>query len=253
LNERMGWTEGARAVRLVAAREIGSSLDSWIAPIAAIAFTLLANSIFMNGFFLSGKLDLTPYFDLLPLLFAFFLPAISMRLWAEEKKHRTVEFLLTLPIRPFQAVLGKYLAALFLFGLFLFGSAPLPILLEALGEPDRGLFVSGYLGAFLLGGFLLALGSLCSALSRDQIVAFVTSTLAGFFLVLSGDERVVAVLDGLFPSLALGTFIATNVSALTPYRALERGLVELSSILYFVGLSGVALWVSSLFLERSRA
>jgi ABC-2 type transport system permease protein len=249
----MGFAEGARAVRLIALREIGASFDSWIAPIAAIAFTLLANSIFMNGFFLSGKLDLTPYFDLLPLLFAFFLPAISMRLWAEETKHRTIEFLLTLPIRPFQAVLGKYLAALFLFGLFLLGSLPLAFLLEALGEPDRGLIVAGYLGAFLLGAFLLALGMLCSALARDQIVAFVTTALVGFFLVQVGDERVVAILDGLFPSLALGTFLSANVSALAPYHALERGLVELSALVYFAGGAGILLWISALWLERSRA
>ncbi len=249
----MGFREGARAVRIVAAREVGAIFDSHIATIAAIAFTLLANTIFMNGFFLSGKVDMTPYFDLLPLLFAFFLPAVSMRLWAEEKKHRTIELLLTLPIRPFQAVLGKFLAALVLFGLFLLGSLPIPLLLEVLGSPDRGLLVSGYLGAFFLGSLLLALGSLCSALSADQITAFVTSALIGVFLVLSGDERVVAVLDGLAPSAALGTFLATHLSALTPYRALERGLMELSAVVYFAGLSAAALWISSLHLERSRA
>src|SRR5262245_2303403 len=127
--ERQGARAFARGARLVAARELGAAFDSGIATIAAVTFTLLANSIFMNEFFLTGTLDMTSFFDLLPLLLAFFLPALSMRLWAEERKSRTIELLFTLPIRPLQAVLGKYLAALALYGLFLACTLPLPVML----------------------------------------------------------------------------------------------------------------------------
>ena len=243
---------GARLVGLVARREIGAAFDAGIAWVAAAVYTLLSNSIFMNEFFLAGTVDMTPFFDLQPLLLAFFLPALSMRLWAEEKKQRTVEFLLTLPVRPLQVVLGKYLAALFLYGLLLLGSLPIPIMLVVLGEPDLGRIASGYLGLAGLGAFLLAFGGLLSALSRDQIVAFVISTLAGFAFVLTGEPRVVAVLDGLAPDLAVGSILANHLSVLPAYGQLVRGVVELSSVLRFLLGAGLFLQATALFLERDR-
>jgi ABC-2 type transport system permease protein len=240
-------------VRLVAARELGAAFDTGIATIAAVAYTLLASSIFMNEFFLTGVVDMTGFFDTQPLLLAFFLPALSMRLWAEEKKSRTVELLFTLPVRPLAAVLGKYLAALALHGLFLACTLPIPVMLEALGEPDRGAIAAGYLGLALFGALFLAFGGLLSALARDQIVAFVASTLAGYAFVLSGNERVAGVLDGLAPSLALGSLLREHLSVLTPYGEFVRGIVRLSSLVYFGSLSALALWATALVLERDRA
>ena len=241
-----------RGFRLVAAREIGANFDSGIAYVATIAFALLANSIFMNEFFLTGTVDMRGFFELLPLLLAFFLPALSMRLWAEEKKSRTIELLLTLPVRPVQCVLAKFAAALVVYGLFLACSLPIPIMLEVLGEPDRGLIVSGYVGLTLFGALFLAFGGLFSALSSDQIVAFVTSTLAGYALVLSGNERVVAILDGLLPRLGLGSFLRDHVSVLPPYHEFVRGVLELSSLAYFVLLGALFLWATALVLEKDR-
>ena len=200
-------------VLCMAARELGSYFDGKIAYVYTIAFVVLANSIFMNEFFLTGTVDMTGFFDLMPLLLPIFLPAVTMRLWAEERKTRTLELLLTMPIRPVQAVLGKYLAALSLYGLFLAGSLPIVIMLYALGDPDGGLIVSGYLGLIGFGGVFLALGMAMSALSSDQIVAFVATTVVGFLFVLIGDDRVVAVLDGLDPALGLGTWLSTSRSA----------------------------------------
>ncbi|MSR62452.1 MAG: ABC transporter permease [Planctomycetes bacterium] len=249
LSPRAFWS----GVHLVAARELGAAFDSGIATIATIALTLLASSIFMNEFFLTGTVDMTPFFDLLPLLLAFFLPALSMRLWAEEKKSRTIELLFTLPIRPLQAVLGKYLAALALYGLFLACTLPIPVMLCALGAPDLGAIASGYLGLVAFGALFLAFGGLLSALARDQIVAFVTSTLVGFAFVLSGEERAVSVLDGLFPALSLGSFLREHLSVLVPYGEFVRGVVRLSAGAYFVLLSGFFLWATALVLERDRA
>ena len=236
----------------IAARELGASFDSGIAYVFTIAFCVLANSIFMNEFFLTGHVDMTGFFDLLPLLLAFFLPAISMRLWAEERKQRTVELLLTLPIRPIQAILGKYVAALGLYGLFLVGSLPIPIMLAFLGEPDVGLILSGYAGLVLFGALFLSFGSFLSALSSDQIVAFVTSTLVGFLFVLTGNESVVAILDGLFPSLAIGTFLYESVSVMPHYDAFVRGVIHLSSLLYFALLSALFLWSCAIVLRKNR-
>jgi len=252
-SERLGARAFLRGVGLVAGRELGAAFDSGIATVATVALTLLANSIFMNEFFLTGTLDMTGFFDLLPLLLAFFLPALSMRLWAEEKKSRTIELLFTLPIRPLQAVLGKYLAALALFGLFLACTLPIPLMLELLGTPDRGAILAGYLGLVAFGALFLAIGGFLSALARDQITAFVVSTLAGFALVLSGEERVASVLDGLFPALALGSFLRENVSALPPFGEFVRGVVRLSAVSYFALLSALFLWATALVLERNRS
>ena len=237
---------------VIARRELGAYFDSSIAYVYTIAFALLANSVFMNEFFLTGTVDMGGYFDLMPLFLAFFIPAVTMRLWAEERKQRTVELLLTLPIRPVQAVLGKYLAALGLFVLFLVSSAPIVVMLVALGEPDLGEIAAGYLGLLLFGSFLLGLGTLLSALSADQIVAFVTSTLVGFAFVLTGDPRVAAVLDGLFPALGLGTLLFESISALPPYETFVRGVIELSAVTYFVLMTVAPLWISALVLERNR-
>ncbi len=245
-----GFVAGAR---LVAGRELAAYFDSSIAYVYTIAFVVLASSIFMNEFFLTGTVDMTGFFDLLPLLLAIFLPAVTMRLWAEERRQRTIELLLTLPIRPIQAILGKYVAALGLFALFLVGSLPIPIMLAVLGDPDVGLILSGYAGLLLLGAQFLAFGMFLSALSGDQIVAFVSSALVGFLFVLTGDDRVVAVLDGLFPAASIGTFLYESVSALPHYDAFVRGLVELSSVVYFGAMSAAFLWATALVLERNRA
>jgi ABC-2 type transport system permease protein len=251
--ERQGTRVYLRGVALVAARELGAAFDGGVATLATIAFTLLSNGIFLNEFFLTGALDMTPYFDLQPLLLSFFLPALSMRLWAEEKKSRTLELLFTLPLVPSQAVLGKFLAALGLYGLFLACSLPLPIVLEVLGTPDHGAILAGYGGLVCFGALYLALGGLCSALARDQIVAFTVSTLAGFALVLSGEDRVVSVLDGLAPALALGSHLRENLSVLPPFNEFVRGIVRLSALTYFVGLSALCLWATTLVLERERS
>lgn len=238
---------------VVARRELGAYFDSAIAYVYTIAFALLANSVFMNEFFLTGTVDMTGYFDQMPLFFAFFIPAVTMRLWAEEKKQRTVELLLTLPIRSMQAVLGKYLAAMVLLALFLASSLPIVVMLFALGSPDLGLIAAGYAGLLLFGGFLLGIGMLFSALSSDQIVAFVVSTLVGFLFVLTGDERVVAVLDGLFPALGIGTFLYESFSALPHYDGFVRGVIELSSVVYFALMTFAPLWIAALVLEKSRS
>ena len=240
-------------VLVVAGRELLGNFDSRIAYVYTIAFVVLANSIFMNEFFLTGTVDMTAFFDLMPLLLPVFLPAITMRLWAEERKQRTLEMLLTMPIRPVQAVLGKYLAALALYGLLMLGSLPIVVMLGALGEPDGGLILGGYLGMFLFGAQFLAVGMFLSSLCSDQIVAFVTTSVSIFLFVLLGDDRVVAVLDGLFPALQPGTWLYESVSVMPHYEAFVRGVIGLPGLVYFAGFSALFLWATGLALERNRA
>lgn len=236
----------------VAVRELGQAFDSPIAYVTAIGFVLLANSSFMNESFLSGRVDMTPFFQLLPMLFVFFLPAITMRSWAEEKKTRTFEVLMTLPLTSNQVALGKFIAGLALLALWLAGSLPIVGMLAYLGQPDPGPILGGYLGALLLGSLFLAFGLLLSALSSDQIVAFVLAAVVGAFFVLTGNPRVVAMLDGLFPDLAPGTWLYEHVSALPPYEEFLRGSVRLSNVGWFLGFTLLFLWSSSRIVERNR-
>jgi ABC-2 type transport system permease protein len=252
-DERLGPARFARGVRLIFARELAASFDTKIAYVYTVSFVLLANAIFMNDFFLVGTVDMSRYFELLPLLLPFFLPAITMRLWAEERKQRTIELLLTLPIAREQAILGKYLAAYALYALLLLGSLPIVVMLCVLGDPDLGRIAAGYVGLGLLGAQFLAFGGFFSALTADQVVAFVVSALFGYFLVLSGDERVVAVLDGLAPRLSGGTLLRDTVSVLPHVEATRRGALDLATFVYFLGTTAVFLWGTARVLERSRA
>ena len=249
---RFGARDALVGVWEIFKREVGGYFDSSIAYVYTVAFIALATSQYMNDFFLAGTSDMAPFFQRLPLFVAFFVPAVTMRLWAEEKKTRTIELLLTLPILPAQAVLGKYLAALALFLVFLAGTLPIPVMLFALGHPDLGVILSGYLGLAALGGFYLALGMFFSALTGDQIVAFILSAVAGLVLVLTGDDRVVAILDGLSPALGAGTALYEHLSVIPPYEAMVRGLIGLEHLAYFGLLSALCLWLNIRFLERDR-
>jgi len=244
-----GWLTG---VRLIASRELAAYFESSIAYVFAIAFVVLANTVFMNEFFIAGRADMTAYFDLMPMLLPVFLPALTMRLWAEERRLRTIETLLTLPITPLQAVIGKYLAAFGLFLILLLGSLPIVVMLYLLGPPDGGLILGGYIGVILLGAMLLALGTFLSALSRDQIVAFVLAAVFGLFIVLTGDDRVAAILDGLTPDVAIGSLLRDVISATPRYASFVRGMIEPAALVYFIGLSAALLWLNALLLGRVR-
>ena len=253
VSNRLTPGEFVAGVRVVAGRELGAYFGSGIAVVYTVAFVILSNSIFMNEFFLSGRIDMRPYFETMPLLLAVFLPAVTMRSWAEERKGRTIEVLLTLPLVPLQATLGKFLAALALYAFFLLGSVPIVIMLAVLGRPDFGQIAAGYLGLLGLGMLLLSAGTFLSALSGDQIIAFVTSALVAFALVLAGNDRVVAVLDGLFPALGVGTFLLETFSIAPHYGAFVAGAVPLSAVIYFGLGSAAFLWINALVLERNRA
>ena len=206
----------------------------------------------MNSFFLDAVVDMSTYFDMLPFLLIPFIPAITMRAWAEEHAQHTFEMLMTLPLHPAQIVLGKYSATLAFYAVVLTGSLPIVVMLTFLGEPDLGLIAASYLGALLLGAFFLSFGLFASGLTRDQIVAFVLATLIGFAFVLSGHEKVVEVLDGLAPTLQLGTWLYDSVSVLPHYETFGRGVVALADLIYFVLMSSFFVLMNYISLQRTR-
>ena len=249
---KLGLSVFASGTKIVLGRELAAYFDSPIAYIYAAVFLVLSSTIFMNSFFLEAVVDMSAYFDVLPFLLIPFVPAITMRSWAEERAQHTFELLMTLPLHAFQVVLGKYLAALCFYIIILLGSLPIVFMLAWLGEPDLGLIAASYLGAVLLGAFFLAFGLFVSGLTQDQIVAFVLGTLLGFVFVLSGHEKVVEIIDGLTPSWQMGTWFYQSISVMPHYQAFGRGLISLEALLYFLLLSGFFVWLNEITLRQSK-
>jgi len=239
-------------VRVIFTREIAAYFDSSIAYVFASVFLLLSGSIFMNSFFLNSIVDMSEYFRMLPLLLLLAIPAITMRTWSEEHAQGTFELLMTLPLRSFPVVLGKYLACLSFYLLVLAGSFPIVLMLLWLGQPDLGLIASSYLGGVFLGACFLALGVFISGISGEQIVTFMLSAFACSLLVLSGHEKVVEVLDGLAPARQIGTWLYDSVSVIPHYEAFCRGVVSLGDVIYFVSLIIFFLVMNEITLRLSR-
>lgn len=252
MHDRLRPKDFARGIGVIFVREINAYFDAPIAYVYASVFLILSCSTFMNAFFLNGVLDMAPYFDLFPFFLIPFIPAITMRAWAEEHSQHTIELLMTMPLLSIQIVLGKYLSALVFYLAVLLGTLPIVFMLLFLGSLDLGLIFSSYLGALCLGAFFLSFGLFASGLTRDQIVAYVIAVLLGFVFVLSGHEMVVEILDGLAPAYHIGSLLYESLSIAPHYSAFTRGIIALPSVLYFALLSAFFLWMNDLSLKRDR-
>lgn len=243
----------AAGVRTVLARELSGWFDAPIAWLAVAAASAASTAWFMNGFFLAGRVDMSAFFEALPFLYLAFVPALAMRLWSEDLRTRTFELWMTLPLRPAQIVAGKFLAASCVLAAFLACTLGIVVLLAALGDADLARIACGYAGAFLLGALLLAIGGLCSALTADQVLAYVATALVGAALVALGDARVVAVVDGWAPALQLGSALERSIALAPHYEAFVAGTVPLRSLAWFLGLIAAALAVNAWSVARERA
>jgi len=250
--DRLTSSEYARGVAVILGREFEAFFDAPIAYVYATAFLALSCAIFMNAFFLNGVLEMRSYFDVLPYLLIAFVPAITMRIWAEERALHTIELLMTFPMQPSQIVIGKFLSALTFYTIVLCGTLPIPAMLLWLGDPDLGLLFANYLGAVFLGALFLAFGMFASGLTRDQIVAFVLAALVGSVFVLSAHEKVVEILDGLMLDWQMGTLVYESLSIGPHLMQFARGVIGLSAVLYFVLMTAFFLWMNTLFLNRSK-
>lgn len=228
-------------------REFGAYFNSPIAYIFIIAFLVLNSGLFMTGFFLNGTADLRSFFGNLPFFLIFFIPAVSMRLWAEDKRTGTFELLMTLPMPTRDVMMGKYLAALAFYLVALIGTLPLAIMVNVLGNPDVGAITSGYLGAALLGALYLAVGMFTSGLMRDQISAVILGIMACFLIFILGVPGVAATIDGWLPGA--GSLLQHFLGLSEHFDMMLRGVVALGDLIYFVGLSAVFLTLNALWLE----
>ena len=242
-----------RSALIVAKRELVAYFASPLAYVFIVIFLALAGALtfHVGGFFERGQADLEAFFTFHPWLYLFLVPALSMRLWAEERKAGTLEFLMTLPITTGQAVVGKFLAAWIFAGIALALTFPVWITVAWLGDPDHGVIATGYLGSWLMAGGYLAVGSALSALTRNQVIAFVLAAAACFLLLLAGADVVQSFLRSFLPDN-----VASAVASLSfqgHFQALSQGALELKDLVYFVALIGCALIVNTLTVELKKA
>jgi len=215
-------------------RELGSYFSTPVAYVFIVIFLMLSGvfTFYMGGLYERGQADLQAFFNYLPWLYLFLIPAISMRLWAEERKSGSIELLMTLPISISQAVLGKFLAAWLFIGIALFLTFPLWLTVNYLGEPDNLVILSGYIGAFLMAGAYLAIGSCISAITRNQVIAFVISVVVSFGFILSGFPLVLDFFKDWVPQIIVNAI--SSMSFLTHFNAIIKGVIDLRDIVYFV-------------------
>ena len=238
-------------VTAVARRELSAYFNSIIAYIFMVVFVLISCGLYMLDFFLSQRADMRSFFSSLPIVLCVFLPAITMRLWAEDRRGNTLELLLTFPMQTHELVIGKFLASLIFFTLTLATSMTIPITLVSLGQPDLGPIGGAYLGSLLSGAFFLALGIFISGLCRDQIVAFISALILCFGLVFVGTDLVSATIDGWISGG--GTLLKILFGMLPHYASFARGIIDWRDVLYFVSGTAIFLVLNGFWLEgRSR-
>jgi len=234
-------------------RELFSYFATPLAFVFIVVF-LFATGIFtfyIGDFFRAGRADLQTFFVFHPWLYLFLIPAISMRLWAEERKSGTLEILLTLPIPIWAAVLGKFLAAWVFAGFALALTFPLWVSVNFLGDPDNGVIIASYAGSFLLAGGYLAIGTALSATSSNQVIAFVLTVVVCFLFMASGLPLVLDALTGWAPQFLVNT--VASFSFLSHFQSIQKGVIDIRDLAYFTALIGFWLFVNTVLIEQRKA
>ena len=234
-------------------RELAGYFSTPIAAVFIVIFLLLSGAFtfYLGNFFPRGQADLAPFFNFHPWLYLVLIPALAMRLWAEERKGGTIELLFTLPITLTEAVVGKFLAAWCFTGIALALTFPIWITVNVLGSPDNGVIVAGYIGSLLMAGGFLAIGSCISAVTKNQVIAFVVSVLVCLGFILSGFPMVLDFFSGWSPDFFVT--LISSFSFLTHFQAISKGVIDLRDLVYFLSLIVFWLFATAIVLEMKKA
>lgn len=237
----------------IAKRELSGYFASPVAYVFIVIFLLLAGffTFMAGGFFERGEASLTSFFVWHPWLYLFLVPAVGMRLWSEERRLGTMELLLTMPITPWQAIVGKFLASWIFLALALLLTFPLVFTVLYLGPADVGVIFAGYVGSCLLAGAYLAISCMTSALTRNQVVSFILSVVACLFLILAGWPPVTNLLVRWAPNWLVKGVAAFSV--MPHFDGIQRGVLDSRDLLYFASLVGFALFSTSVIIRSHRA
>lgn len=234
-------------------RELGSYFTTPLAYIFIVIYLFLSGvfTFYLGNLFAGGEATLQPFFMFHPWLYLFLIPAITMRLWAEERKSDTIELLLTLPITLTQAVIAKFLAAWAFIGVALMLTSPLWLTVNYLGEPDNGIVFASYLGSLLMAGAYLAIGSCISALTKSQVIAFVITLVICFAFVLSGHPMFLDFFSGWAPQFLIDAI--SSFSFVTHFNAIIKGVIDVRDIIFFISLIALWLFATVLVIELKKA
>lgn len=241
------------AIWTIFKRELAGYFTTPIAYVFLVIFVFLSGTFtfYLGNFFARGQADLESFFDFHPWLYLFLVPALAMRLWAEERRSGTIELLLTLPITTLQAVLGKFLAAWAFTGVALLLTFPLWVTVNYLGEPDNGVILASYLGSLLMAGAFLAIGACLSAVTRNQVIAFVVTVVVCLLFVLSGFPLVLNFFSAWAPEFLVEAI--SSFSFLSHFNAISRGVIDLRDVIYFLSLIAFWLFANTVIIEAEKA
>lgn len=233
-----------KTIYILFKKELMSYFNSPIAYIFIGVFLIVGNWLFFKNFFIAGQASMREYFVLLPWIFLFLAPALTMRLWAEEKKTGTIEFLLTLPVTDWQVVLAKFFGSLVFMLISLLLTITIPITLAVIGNIDLGPIIGGYLGAIFLGGAYLALGLFISSLTKNQIIAFILGLVVSFLAFIIGADFVLVgmpnFLAGIMKFLGLGSH----------FYNVAKGVIDSKDIIYYLSFIFIFLWLNSQVIRK---
>ena len=234
-------------------RELGSYFSTPLAYVFIVIFLMLSGvfTFYLGGFYERRQADLMPFFMFQPWLYLFLIPAVSMRLWAEERKSGTLELLLTLPVTLKSAVMGKFLAAWVFVGLALALTFPVWVTVNYLGSPDNGVILAGYIGSWLMAGGFLAIGSCMSAATNNQVIAFILSVVLCFLFVVAGFPLVLEAFQAWAPALLVDA--VAGLSFLTHFEAISRGVLDIRDLLYFLVMIGSWLLATAIVIDMKKA
>lgn len=242
-----------RNVLIIAKRELGSYFGTPLAYVFAVIFVALtgAFTFYFGNFYENGQATLAAFFLYHPWLYLILVPAIAMRLWAEERKSGTIELLMTLPVTTTEAILGKFVAAWGFIGVALILTFPVWLTVNYLGDPDNGVILASYIGSFLMAGAFLAIGSAISALSKNQVIAFIVAAAICFLFVMSGVEIVQNTAKLFLPAFLVEA--VQSLSFLTHFDKVARGIIDVPSLFFYLSMIGFFLFANTVIVEQKKA
>jgi len=234
-------------------REFSSYFATPVAYVFIGIFLILSGvfTFFVGGFYERGQADLLPFFNFHPWLYLFLVPAIAMRSWSEERKSGTIELLMTLPISSWQAMLAKHLAAWAVLGLSLLLTFPLWLTVNYLGNPDNGIIIAAYFGSWLMAGAFLSVGMCMSAITKNQVIAFILSVVVCFLFVVSGSNIVLDAFKSWAPNMVID--VVASFSFLTHFEAMAKGVIALNDVIYFLLVTSCWLFAGLVIIEQKKA
>ena len=242
-----------RNIITIAKRELRGYFSSPVAFVFIVIFLVLAGffTFMVAGFFERGEANLQAFFAWHPWLYLFLVPAVGMRMWSEERRLGTIELLLTMPITPWQAIVGKFLASWFVVALALALTFPVVLTVNYLGSPDNGVILGGYIGSLLLAGSYLAISAMTSAMTRNQVVSFIVAVVISLFLILAGYPPVTNMLvTWASPWLVDGI---ASISVMTHFESIQKGVLDSRDVIYFLSVIVFCLFNTSIIIRAHRA